>query len=107
MCFLFIVLHFESCLILALDLLLNVQQDDYLPLVTQSAGIRLSVHPNGTKPFLTSKGISITTGFETHVVLQQKKSIRYAGSKGDRCDQNNTYSGVLVSTNRVGSMGIY
>lgn len=84
------------CFCLALDLLLNVQQDDFVPLITQSAGIRMSVHPNGSKSYLTSEGISIATKFETHVVLKQKRFMRFPGSKEDRCDVNNSYSGVLV-----------
>jgi len=29
--------------------------------------------------------------------LLQKKFVRYPGADGSRCDQNNTYSGILVS----------
>jgi len=55
----------------ALEMLLDIAQHDYIPFVTDSAGIRMGIHNTHFKPILTSEGISISSQFETNIALKQ------------------------------------
>ena len=52
-------------------MLLDIAQHDYIPFVTDSAGIRMAIHNTHFKPILTSEGISISSQFETNIALKQ------------------------------------
>jgi len=54
-----------------LELILNVRQEEYLPFITDSSGIRIAVHSRNYKPFMTGNGISVSTSFETNIALTQ------------------------------------
>ncbi|VDI27689.1 Hypothetical predicted protein [Mytilus galloprovincialis] len=55
----------------ALQLLINVNQSDYVPYITSEAGIRLSIHEHDSEPVLENNGFSVATGFRTDVSLSQ------------------------------------
>ncbi|CAC5411478.1 unnamed protein product [Mytilus coruscus] len=58
----------------ALQLLINVNQSDYVPYIASEAGIRLSIHEHGSQPYLENNGISVATGFRTDVSLVKFES---------------------------------
>ncbi|XP_076108661.1 degenerin-like protein asic-2 [Mytilus galloprovincialis] len=88
-----------------LELLLDVQQHDYIPFVTATAGVRLAIHSSQYKAQLKSEGISVSTKFETNIAMRQERFIRYAGSE-ELCDSNNTYSSVLPCMERCTGIAV-
>ncbi|CAC5425698.1 unnamed protein product [Mytilus coruscus] len=76
----------------ALQLLINVNQSDYVPYITSEAGIRLSIHEHGSQPFLENNGFSVATGFRTDVSLVQKRIERIPGTTV--CDSSNKFSNI-------------
>ncbi|CAG2229441.1 ENACB [Mytilus edulis] len=58
----------------ALQLIINVNQSDYVPFIASEAGIRLSIHEHGSHPYLENNGISVATGFRTDISLIQFES---------------------------------
>ena len=52
-----------------LDLTLNIEHNEYLPVYTSGYGVRLVIHDFGTYPFPSQQGLSIPAGFETSVGL--------------------------------------
>ena len=51
--------------------MLYVQQDEYVPLLTPAAGVRLVVHDQNEMPFPEDDGISIAPGLDTSVALKK------------------------------------
>ena len=49
---------------------LFVQQDEYMPNITESAGFRLVVHGPDKMPFPEDDGIAISPGFQTAVAAR-------------------------------------
>lgn len=56
-------------------MIFNVNQSDYLPSVSDEAGVRLLIHPNGASESLQNNGISLATGFKTSIALRQVLSV--------------------------------
>lgn len=54
-------------------MIFNVNQSDYLPYVSDEAGVRLLVNPHGVPLSLERNGISVATGFRTSIALRQVK----------------------------------
>jgi hypothetical protein len=52
-------------------MILNIQQNEYLPFVTQSAGVRLAIRDDANPPWMFAEGLSLTTGMETNVAMQK------------------------------------
>ncbi|CAG2223519.1 unnamed protein product [Mytilus edulis] len=76
----------------ALQLLINVNQSDYVPYITSEAGIRLSIHEHDSEPVLENNGFSVATGFRTDVSLSQKRIERMPGTT--LCDTSNKFSSI-------------
>ncbi|XP_071135056.1 degenerin unc-8-like [Mytilus edulis] len=76
----------------ALQLLINVNQSDYVPYITSEAGIRLSIHEHDSEPVLENNGFSVATGFRTDVSLSQKRIERMPGIT--LCDTSNKFSSI-------------
>ena len=60
-------------ILIALKLIFNVNQSDYIPDLVQDAGIRLSIPKPWTDPFLQNSGLSVATGLQTEISLVQVK----------------------------------
>ena len=54
-----------------LELILNINQDDYSPLTGDTAGIRLVVHPQERMPFPEDEGITVSPGHSTSIGMRQ------------------------------------
>ena len=59
-----------------LKLVLNINQDDYTGILTDLAGIRLSIHNAYSVPFPEDSGINISPGMTTSISLRNNKIIR-------------------------------
>lgn len=59
-----------------LDLILYIQNREYVKGIQQGRGMRLNVHEYGTQPFVEESGVSIPTGFQTYVGLRQVIELR-------------------------------
>ncbi|XP_077870415.1 epithelial sodium channel subunit gamma-like [Saccoglossus kowalevskii] len=53
-----------------LTLELDIDQDNYLPHITETAGIRLAIHPQNIYPFTEDNGISVPPGFASEIGLR-------------------------------------
>ena len=60
-------------LLLGLELQLYIDQANYIPGVSDAAGIRIIVHNQTYMPFPEDDGISIMPGTRTSIALQQVK----------------------------------
>ncbi|KAI0226439.1 hypothetical protein LSAT2_023023 [Lamellibrachia satsuma] len=54
-----------------LELILNINQEDYTPLTGDTAGIRLVVHPQERMPFPEDEGITVSPGHSTSIGMRQ------------------------------------
>ena len=52
-------------------MIFHVNQDDYLPLIIDEAGIRMIINPHGVEQSSWTHGISVATGFKTDIALRQ------------------------------------
>ena len=60
-----------------LKLILNIDQDDYLPDMGESAGVRVVVHPQNRMPFPQDEGVLVGPGMLTSMgVRQVRKRVR-------------------------------
>ncbi|XP_074628720.1 epithelial sodium channel subunit alpha-like isoform X4 [Acropora palmata] len=59
-----------------LSLELNVEQDEYIGLMTPEAGIRMDISTQGEMPFPMEKGISISPGYATMIGLRKEILVR-------------------------------
>ncbi|XP_063404327.1 amiloride-sensitive sodium channel subunit beta-like [Mytilus trossulus] len=92
----------------ALQLLINVNQSDYVPYIASEAGIRLSIHEHDSQPFLENNGFSVATGFRTDVSLSQKRIERMPGTT--LCDTSNNFSSINFEnflSNIGGALGLW
>ena len=56
-----------------LALELNVEQDEYIGLLTPEAGIRMDISPQGEMPFPMERGVSLAPGYATMIGLRKVK----------------------------------
>ena len=52
-------------------MIINIDQDDYVKEVGDTAGLRVVVHPQDRMPFPEDEGITVATGYATSVGLRQ------------------------------------
>ena len=52
-------------------MIINIDQDDYVKEVGDTAGIRLVVHPQNRMPFPEDEGITVSPGHSTSIGLRQ------------------------------------
>lgn len=50
-----------------LKLILDIDQEDYVPFLTSTAGARLMLHEQRTYPFIKEEGIDAMSGTETSI----------------------------------------
>ncbi|XP_048252291.1 amiloride-sensitive sodium channel subunit gamma-like [Haliotis rufescens] len=77
-----------------LKLILNVNQKEYLPFITSSAGVRLQIHEFGSQPHMLELGQSLSTGFETQIGVKPILYKRLPDPHGT-CDDSGKYESVL------------
>ena len=59
------------CVSTGLHLIVNVNQAEYLDTVSDTAGIRLVVHPRNRMPFPEDEGITVSPGRSTSIGIRQ------------------------------------
>ena len=52
-------------------MVVNVNQNDYMPESGDTAGIRLVVHPKNRMPFPEDEGITVSPGHSTSIGIRQ------------------------------------
>lgn len=52
-------------------MIVNIDQDEYVKEVGDTAGLRLVVHPQKRMPFPEDEGITLATGYATSIGLRQ------------------------------------
>ena len=57
--------------VVGLKLILNIDQEEYVPEVGESAGVRVVVHPQSRMPFPQDEGIVVGPGVLTSIGLRQ------------------------------------
>lgn len=72
-----------------LTLVLNVEQDDYIGDLAESAGVRIVVHSQDKMPFPEDEGVSVSPGQLTSLGLSMVKLERKGGRFGDCIDSKN------------------
>ncbi|XP_006825152.1 uncharacterized protein LOC100366841 [Saccoglossus kowalevskii] len=73
-----------------LKLTLFMEQDEYLGIYGQSAGVRVTVHGNNEMPWPEDRGLTAKTGAATSFAVQQKVFSRMPHPYGN-CVSNDTY----------------
>ncbi|XP_021347911.1 amiloride-sensitive sodium channel subunit gamma-like [Mizuhopecten yessoensis] len=76
--------------IYGLEVLLNVDQYNYLPFIAQSEGISLQIYNNKYSPTVATTGISLPVGFEVDIGITKKISHRLPGPY-EICDVKNIF----------------
>ena len=54
-----------------LNMVLNINQDEYLPELTDAAGVRVLIHPQDRMPFPQDEGIVAAPGLLTSIGIRQ------------------------------------
>ena len=62
-----------SVFLVGLKLSFNIEQDEYVPDLSESAGIRVLIHDRGEMPFPEDKGVDISPGRLTSVGIRKVK----------------------------------
>ncbi|VDI52470.1 acid-sensing ion channel 5 [Mytilus galloprovincialis] len=91
---------------MGLEFILNVHQQEYIPFITDSSGIRVAIHNRKYSPDIRGSGISIATSVETSIALTQRSFIRHPGRDGSQCDKDNKYSAILVCMEKCIGKGV-
>lgn len=52
---------------------LNVEQEEYLGLMSPEAGIKMDISPQGEMPFPLERGMSLAPGYATMIGLRKVK----------------------------------
>lgn len=58
-------------LIVGLRLVINIDQDSYVPDIGDSAGIRVVIHPQRRMPFPEDEGLTVSPGHHTSIAVRQ------------------------------------
>ncbi|XP_066274107.1 amiloride-sensitive sodium channel subunit alpha-like [Branchiostoma lanceolatum] len=66
-----------------LSLILYIEQEDYIPTITEKAGVRVVIHSNDVFPFPESEGFDAPPGFLTSAGLRLTSINRLGGLYGD------------------------
>ncbi|KPP80209.1 hypothetical protein Z043_100160 [Scleropages formosus] len=56
-----------------LEIMLDIQQDEYLPETAFEAGVRVQVHSQAEPPFVHELGFGVAPGFQTFVATQEQR----------------------------------
>ncbi len=63
------------CLLQGLKLIVNVDQQEYLPNITTKAGVRVVVHPRDSFPFPEDVGVDASVGVSTSLGLRKVRML--------------------------------
>ncbi|XP_067671973.1 amiloride-sensitive sodium channel subunit beta-like [Haliotis asinina] len=85
--------------VFGLSLILNVDQKEYVPFVTPSAGIRVAIHEYGSSPNLMQKGLTAPPGFETSIGIRPVIRIHQPHPYGN-CETDNPYGDIQTCERR-------
>ncbi|XP_035694516.1 degenerin deg-1-like [Branchiostoma floridae] len=69
-----------------LQVLLYVEQDEYVPVLTETSGVRVLINTQADRPFPALAGFSVATGFSSSVGLTLTEIERLGGHYGDCTD---------------------
>ena len=53
-----------------LTMILNAEQEEYLPFITDSAGLIVNIHSPDSQPWAREHGIIISPGFNTEIAVK-------------------------------------
>jgi len=54
---------------------MNIRQEEYIPDIGDSAGLRLVIHPQGAMAFPEDEGVTISPGHFTSVAIKKVKHL--------------------------------
>ena len=82
---LYIASHFKFVIAISisytgLNLELNVEQEEYIGLMTPEAGIRMDISTQGEMPFPLERGISLSPGYATMIGLRKVRNWMFSPS---------------------------
>ena len=82
---LYIASHFKLIIAISisytgLTLELNVEQEEYIGLMTPEAGIRMDISTQGEMPFPLERGISLSPGYATMIGLRKVRNWTFCPS---------------------------
>ncbi|XP_060078381.1 amiloride-sensitive sodium channel subunit gamma-2-like [Ylistrum balloti] len=86
---------------LGLEMILNVEQSEYVPFLTQSAGVIYEIHDPDFFDDLSINGKSLPIGHEVNIGIKKKKRIRLSGPTG-KCDEENMFINLLSCLSNCG-----
>ncbi|XP_041346651.1 degenerin-like protein asic-1 [Gigantopelta aegis] len=75
-------------------LVLNIDQNEYIPFLTPGAGIRVRIHEINSSANLLEQGHSIPAGFETSIGVRPVVTVNLPAPFGT-CDETNAFSDIL------------
>ena len=58
-------------MLLGLSLTVNIEQDEYIPEISGSAGLRLLIHNQYNMPFVEDEGLALSTGQSSVVGIKK------------------------------------
>ena len=71
----YVVMLFHYFFTAGLNLALNIEQEDYIGVLTPEAGIRMDISTQGEMPFPLERGVSLAPGYATMIGLRKVKTI--------------------------------
>lgn len=86
---------------LTLDLFVN--QGEYIPSISQEAGVRILLTPQRSIPFPVDEGFTVSPGFSTSIGLRQLHIVRVDPFKNDSCYGHDTLEDFSVYKRFKGS----
>ncbi|XP_042334549.1 amiloride-sensitive sodium channel subunit delta [Sceloporus undulatus] len=78
---------YKPGIVYGLSLLLKVEQEDHIPLLSTVAGVKVMIHNHNQTPFLEHEGFDVRPGIESSIGIEQNEVNRLGGNYGD-CTEN-------------------
>ncbi|KAL9986106.1 hypothetical protein ACROYT_G000186 [Oculina patagonica] len=79
-----------------LSLELNIEQNQYIEALTQSAGVRIDISDQGQMPFPLDKGLSLAPGYETSIGMRKVVINRRDPFSRNTCVNHSTSDGANI-----------
>ncbi|XP_022797297.1 degenerin deg-1-like [Stylophora pistillata] len=73
-----------------LKLNLNIESNEYVPEISQAAGARIVIHPQGEMPFPDEEGVDLVPGFSTTIGVRREVVIRVDPFNNGSCKHSNS-----------------
>ena len=64
-------------------MILNAEQEEYLPFITDSAGLIVNIHSPDSKPWSHEHGVFISPGFNTEIAVEIVSIMRISPKKSN------------------------